>query len=548
MGYKRILELSNTLLSGINDSKGSKQSNSYSWAEFHFTRIQRLHFGVLTSVLGEQKCDSISKLKSGRDWLASHYKLCIQKPANPDAALGDSLAMREARWLVTSDNRMVGQVEMSRMTPIQISRLEPAPGNSFISPKQPGDYHSSFLSEMQNQIRAHDVKYSQFDFNYAKRVFYLRKVGDSGSNPKLLARDRFGLTWQIKFGDEVHSDVAMSHLFVDIYGMATDIKFYSGPGESILILEPSSKGNAKGITDLTKFSKAMTANYKYNIRKNILQSPVLRDSNGIIVGSGIVDNEMAERESIDSQFVGACFLLFKECQVSLFNPAIKRLGAASLSDVGALEDRAIRSSIIFNTWVKNSDMKDDNSRVALLANPATGKYDRFVEYQCDIGHSLGNSFNSGNLNSFEKSFVMSDKKRIVLKMRTPYIPESWKKCTWSDARWMALRICKLTRNDIERSFADSGWPAFIQKVAVERLINRRNELIKPFNLDADGVLPLRCDPDFDFYCKTPQGIDQPVIKGKININSKILKHLENTVHSEGLARPSDKSFLHVIIP
>ncbi len=67
-------------------------------------------------------------------------------------------------------------------------------------------------------------------------------------------------------------------------------------------------------------------------------------------------------------------------------------------------------------------------------------------------------------------------------------------CTWSDARWMARRIGALGRADLERAFAESGWPDFSQKLGVEKMLARRNDLIKAFDLEEEGLKPVPCNP------------------------------------------------------
>jgi len=180
-------------------------------------------------------------------------------------------------------------------------------------------------------------------------------------------------------------------------------------------------------------------------------------------------------------------------------------------------------------------MKDDNARVGLVYNLKTRQFDRTVEFQSDLGCTLGGLKPSGELNSFEPSFVRTRLGTINFVMRPLYVPRAWKDCSWADARWMALRIAKLSRADLERCFAESGWPSFAQKVAVERLISRRNELIQPFRLDLDGIKTLPCEPDFTLRVTRGGETHLPVLKGKINGDSAIVRELEASTHPEGLA-------------
>ncbi|MBI3037861.1 hypothetical protein HYY75_02250 [bacterium] len=283
-------------------------------------------------------------------------------------------------------------------------------------------------------------------------------------------------------------------------------------------------------------NKMENSKFNFHINRYQLQQSMKVNSDGKALESGKIDRQMAERESIDKAYIGANYVLFKECQLSLFNPAIKRLGGASLSNVGAPDDRLARSSLVFNAWIKNKDMKDDNSRVGLLYNLSTGAFDRHVEFQSDLGCTLGSLRSSGQLNNFKKSFIVYYPTTINFFLRPLYIPKAWKECTWADARWMALRIAALSRTDLERCFSESGWPSFAQKVAVERLLSRRNELVKAFKLDWDGVREIPCDPDFTMEVSTKTGRHTPVKNGNINGDSQMVKDLEESIHPEGLAK------------
>ena len=95
---------------------------------------------------------------------------------------------------------------------------------------------------------------------------------------------------------------------------------------------------------------------------------------------------------------------------------------------------------------------------------------------------------------------------------------------------MALKICALSRSDLEREFAESGWPTFIQRLAVEKLLSRRNELVDAFCLQEDGVKPIPCDPGFTLK----NGGDTVVFRGVINPMSATVKKLQSEFHSEGL--------------
>ena len=245
---------------------------------------------------------------------------------------------------------------------------------------------------------------------------------------------------------------------------------------------------------------------------------------------------MVERESISPKYVGAYYVKFRECQLAFFNPALKRLGPSSLTNLGAMKDRVYRSLMVFNAWIKNYDAKDSNSVAGLLYNSQTGRFGRTMEYQFDMGYALGTLGLKGQLNCVEKSMLTSALGNIFFLVRPGLLPKPWEICTWADARWMALRIAALSRTDLEQCFNDCGWPAFVQKIAVEKLLSRRNDLVKTFSLEEDGVKLVPCNPEFSLSVQHKGAKDDPVIEGRINRDSTTVQELETVSHPESLTR------------
>ncbi len=502
-----------------------------------FLRLQRLHYSILADMESAGQEPRLVRLaKLFKNVAGGKLGLSVPAQENPEQPVGAAGAQREAARLFKPGSSVpLSREALSRLSPVEISRLAPAPDHPSMSGKEPGSNAPGFLNEQIALIRACDKKLERFDIGYARRILFYDELKEDATSPKITVKDRYGLTWKLKWGDEVHTDVAVTRLAIDIGASFEDLKFYSGPGESILILSAPKKTGPDAIHSFAALAaKLLASKFQFHAERYLLDEALVKNG-AEILGHGIVDGKMAERESIDPKYVGAAFVKFKECQLSLYNPAFKRLGGAALSAVGAESDRVARGSLVFNAWVKNKDMKDDNSRVGLLYNLKTRQFDRTVEYQSDLGCTLGGLKPSGELNSFEASFVRFLPGSINFVMRPLYIPRSWKDCSWADARWMALRIARLSRSDLERSFSESGWPSFVQKVAVEKLIARRNELIEPFRLDLDGIKPLPCDPEFTLRINRDGKTHMPVLNGRINADSAIVQELEASTHPEGLA-------------
>jgi hypothetical protein len=58
-------------------------------------------------------------------------------------------------------------------------------------------------------------------------------------------------------------------------------------------------------------------------------------------------------------------------------------------------------------------------------------------------------------------------------------------CSWDDARWITRRIEKLTRLDWKEIVESTHVPKAVQQTLLERIISRRNSVMKLFNIDAE---------------------------------------------------------------
>ena len=77
-------------------------------------------------------------------------------------------------------------------------------------------------------------------------------------------------------------------------------------------------------------------------------------------------------------------------------------------------------------------------------------------------------------------------------------------CSWDDARWITRRIEKLTRADWKEIVESTHIPKPVQQILLEKLISRRNSVMKLFKIDAEE---LKVDPDIS------NGVE--LVKGKL---------------------------------
>ncbi len=56
-----------------------------------------------------------------------------------------------------------------------------------------------------------------------------------------------------------------------------------------------------------------------------------------------------------------------------------------------------------------------------------------------------------------------------------------------DLKWIARKIARLSKNDIVESVKESSFPAIIEKILINKLIDRRNQLVNLLNLVGDDI-------------------------------------------------------------
>lgn len=162
-----------------------------------------------------------------------------------------------------------------------------------------------------------------------------------------------------------------------------------------------------------------------------------------------------------------------------------RLNGWAYGKLGHDNLRAVRGLKLFNVWISNADMKeDDNNALVLAPNGKEGDYN-FFHIQSDIGLSLGGMV-AEKLDGFpdEAAFVnVSSVSPSVIFNYWSASPNSLVgKVTWSDARWTVRLISQLQKWQIREAVQLGGFPKWAEDIYVEKLISRRNSLVKAFGL------------------------------------------------------------------
>ncbi|MCZ6785220.1 MAG: hypothetical protein O7G30_18120 [Proteobacteria bacterium] len=189
------------------------------------------------------------------------------------------------------------------------------------------------------------------------------------------------------------------------------------------------------------------------------------------------------------------YVVFSEGNAEVKPRGITRIAFFPWSWGMAAEAREARGLGIFNAWIANADMKDEeNNKISL--RPDENGEQRVYFTQQDIGHSMGYVLPE-RPNAFPWDLVeTSALERLLGRMRgrieLNYVNLQQagleKVPTYADAKWMTRQIAQLTRAQIEEAVALGHYPGGIGPLYVEKLIHRRNQLVQVFTLEDE--LPL----------------------------------------------------------
>lgn len=287
---------------------------------------------------------------------------------------------------------------------------------------------------------------------------------------------------KVKLGPEVHNDPAVATL-AKMLGLHQDETLYR---EQLKVKFKSKK-------DFDEFQAQMVKKYNQRFRNHLIK--VEEDKDEVLV-------------------------TFRYVLLEANRPDIVKLNGIDQSGWDNLNRREFRSMLLWFAWVNLRDTRNGNWRVQLHDNE--GRLTPQISMQ-DVGQGLmgaqafrknifeiiPNAFARTHLNQFENSIITwSDSELKVQWTDTLRNPDIFSTTTYTDLKWMARKIAKLTKADIEYALKLSGMTEVEQTLYVAKLVNRRNEFVKAFELEDEfELLP---NIDIDNY-----NVDGLVKNGKI---------------------------------
>ncbi|MCP5046900.1 MAG: hypothetical protein GY940_06990 [bacterium] len=208
------------------------------------------------------------------------------------------------------------------------------------------------------------------------------------------------------------------------------------------------------------------------------------------------------------------YIIFHEGLLEAKRDELLRVGPWGFDKNGHGSLREVRGAILFNMWVANIDLKEaDNNKLVL--RKIKGQYE-FFHIQHDLGFAFGGTY-SERPGEFPWQLVKKKTgEDILLSYRCFWKNSAIDRITYADARWMTRLLAELSRDQIEAAVELGGWPGSMGQLLVEKLIHRRNQLVKALGLEGEEpgkgkrITILPCDR----YLTTGDGV---VVKGKLKV-------------------------------
>ncbi|MBF0313262.1 MAG: hypothetical protein HQK52_07590 [Oligoflexia bacterium] len=434
-------------------------------------------------------------------------KVALQDPTTP---IGMEQALKEAKNLQGKQESLAVQA-LSTLTPEELSNLDLREDHTVFYSQKYLDEHpgldlwarneewvnESITQILKEKYGLNDVKYNLLE---SQRVLFFDDVKLTGTSPKINLRDAFNIKWKMKWMDEIHAATIANRLYLKLGAKFVDLEYatkFAEDGTVVILNDPNKIPDPKAICnpitadDLAKcvYSTRRGVN-KSNIRSFIHESGVITKENIGKILSHLHPNALENYRP--QKLLGRQYVTFKESLLEINPPHIEDIGPIAESNAFATEDRGLRGLLLFNSWINNNDVRENNGKTYLLNNfpDESGNAIQgatFVEERHDLGKSLAGVFSAANPNRLQtgNGYLRIDDNREHLHFNyfILHLPGAWLHTTYSDLLWMGKRIIKITRSDLQAILEHTYWPDFYKEAMLYKLLKRRNLMAKYLGIE-----------------------------------------------------------------
>ena len=179
------------------------------------------------------------------------------------------------------------------------------------------------------------------------------------------------------------------------------------------------------------------------------------------------------------------YIVFYEGLLEAKPRGLLRVGRWAYGRNGHAGLREVRGTLVFNMWVGNIDLHESENN-KLVLRKIGGQY-RFFHLQHDMGFAFGWAYIERPGEFKWNLLKKKTKDHVYLNYRSFQKNSGFRHITFADARWITRLIAQLSREQIQAAVEMGGWPDSMGKLLVEKLIARRNQLVKAFDLEGDTL-------------------------------------------------------------
>ena len=186
------------------------------------------------------------------------------------------------------------------------------------------------------------------------------------------------------------------------------------------------------------------------------------------------------------------YVIFHEALLESRPKSELRVGDFHVTEMGNWERREIRALLLLMAFVNNVDFKPSrNNRVKLINNGEDPTKWEIQELVHDLGFGFGGQLVSSTANEYSWSFLERGITKLKIRYKNnQFVPSDrnpFKQTTYSDLKWMARYFVQITREQLEQIAQASGWPISVARLNLEKMIRRRNEIVRSFELEGQII-------------------------------------------------------------
>lgn len=219
---------------------------------------------------------------------------------------------------------------------------------------------------------------------------------------------------------------------------------------------------------------------------------LLHEPDGARAEEDVASFDAAFEEQVDHLVTGAANVQVREA-------GVQNLGPWELGGLGHEHLRELRGMALLGAWLGWVDVRFDNLRLKLIGSGGDLEVKHYIS---DLGGGEGKgvgffSWHPEQPNMFDWTFTKPRRIQGPGRMTIPfrvvnYRPvdsaPAFEEMTWDDARWMARMIGQFTEGQIVQGLVAAGWDSSSVRLLAEKLVNRRDQMIK--DLELAGEIPL----------------------------------------------------------